>query len=410
MRIKLFSITLIFGLLFNVSVFANCDLTQIQDLEKKKDGAVRLFARNGAFEAAVLEKSKDCATDDIILDLVQSENIEYFDFVTKMKLAPARYTAYLSENDTIGILQYEGLAAPMDYYLQSNNITFPEEQMLKLGGRHTIAVAYSKNTKQIFANNDILNSNNKSVPTTYEELLSLAEELKSSGVEYPISGMFNNSRDLAIMFVNIYLSLGGELFKDVDSPKIAIRNKTGIKTLEMMKAVIDYSNPDHLSADKESIEKNWSEGNSAVGLFWASQFNNLNSDNTSIHSALSLEGGSTPASTIWFKGFTVARYVVESEAVAAMQTMKYSLDDLSSNTNFELWINGDLSNNPAALALNSHIDAGVPNYPVSQYVSLLTESIGHAIVEYVKEGGKAKSILKKMEKDYTNLAKELEYR
>jgi len=200
------------------------------------------------------------------------------------------------------------------------------------------------------------------------------------------------------------------LFKDVDSPKIAIRNKTGIKTLEIMKAVIDYSNPDHLSVDTESIEKNWSEGNSAVGLFWASQFNNLNSDNTSIHSALSLEGGSTPASSIWFKGFTVARYVVESEAVAAMQTMKYSLDDLSSNTNFELWINSDLSNNPAALALNSHIDAGVPDYPVSQYVSLLTESIGHAIVEYVKEGGKAKSILKKMEKDYTNLAKELEYR
>ena len=126
MRIKLFSSTLIFGLLFNVSVFANCDLTQIQDLEKKKDGAVRLFARNGAFEAGVLEKSKDCATDDIILDLVQSENIEYFDFVTKMKLAPARYTAYISENDTIGILQYEGLAAPMDYYLQSYNLAMIE--------------------------------------------------------------------------------------------------------------------------------------------------------------------------------------------------------------------------------------------------------------------------------------------
>ena len=46
----------------------------------------------------------------------------------------------------------------------------------------------------------------------------------------------------------------------------------------------------------------------------------------------------------------------------------------------------------------------------SQYVSLLTESIGLAIVEYILEGGKPKSILKQMEKDYTNLAKELEYR
>ncbi len=410
MKIKYFNVTLIFGLLFNISVFANCDLTQIKDLERKKDGAVRLFARTGSFEAAVLEKSKDCATDEIILDLMQSENIEYFDFVTKMKLAPARYTAYISENDTIGILQYEGLAAPMDYYLQSNNITFPKEQMLKLGGRHTVAVAYSKNTKQIYANENIINSNNKSVPSSYEELLSLAEELKSAGIEYPVSGMFNNDRDLAIMFVNIYLSLGGELFKDAESPKIAIRNKVGIRTLEMMKAVISYSNPDHLNADTGSIEKNWSDGNSAIGIFWASQFNNLTSNNTSIHKALSLEDGTTPASTIWFKGFTVARYVVESEAVAAMNTMKYSLDDLSSNSNFEIWINSDLNNNPAASILRSHIDAGVPEYPVSPYVSLLTESIGSAITEYLQEGGKPKSVLKQMEKDYTNLAKELEYR
>ena len=409
MNIKFLNITLIFGLIFNLSVFANCDLTQIKDLERKKDGAVRLFARTGSFETAILEKSKDCSTDEILFDLSQSENIEYFDFVTKMKQAPARYTAYISENDSIGILQYEGLASPMDYYLQSNNITFPEEQMLKLGGRHTIVVAYAKNTKQIYVNDDIISSNSQSVPSTYEDLLLMADELKSSGIEYPISGMFNNQRDLAIMFVNMYLSLGGELFKDSESPKIAIRNKTGIKTLEMMKSVIAYSNPDHFSADNASIEQNWKDGNSAIGLFWASQYNNLKSDNTSIHAALSLNDGNTPASTIWFKGFTFARYVVEPEAIAAMISMKYSFDDLSANSNHELWIN-KLDNNPAASALFANINAGVPDYPVSPYVSLLTESVGSSIKEYLINGGKAKSVLKQMEKDYTKLAKELEYR
>ena len=410
MNIKYLNITLIFGLIFNISVFANCDLTQIKDLEKKKDGAVRLFARNGSFESAILEKSKDCSTDEIILDLSQSENIEYFDFVAKMKLAPARYTAYVSENDTIGILQYEGLAGAMDYYLQSNNITFKEDQMLKFGGRNTIAVAYSKNTKQIYANNNILNSNNLSVPNTYEELIIVAEELKSSGLEYPISGMFNNHRDLAIMFVNIYLSLGGELFKGPESPKITIRNKTGIKALEMIKSVSSYSNPDHFESDTSSIEKNWLDGNAAIGLFWASQYNNLKSDNTSIHKALSLNDASTPASTIWFKGFTIARYVVESEALAAINSLKYSFDDLSANSSFELWINEGMSNNQAATALIANIDSGVPDYPISPYVSLLTESIGNSIKEYLSEGGKAKSVLKQMEKDYTKLAKELEYR
>ena len=410
MSFKYLKITLIFGLFFNLSVFANCDLTKIKDLEKKKDGAVRLFARAGSFENAILEKSKDCATEEIIFDLSQSENMEYFDFVTKMKLAPAKYTAYISENDTIGILQYEGLASALDYYLQSNNITFQEDQMLKLGGRHTIAVAYSKNTKQIYANNDIINSNNQTIPSTYEDLILLAEELKSAGIEYPISGMFNNNRDLAIMFVNMYLSLGGELFKNDESPKITIRNKIGIKALEMMKSVVDYSNPEHLEVETSIIEKNWLDGNSAIGLFWASQYSNLNTDDTSIHIALSLNDGNTPASTIWFKGFTVARYVVESEALAAMNSMRYSFDDLSSNTDFEIWINNEIQDNPNALALNAHIKAGVPDYPVSPYVSLLTESIGSAIKNYLSEGGKAKSVLKQMEKDYTKLAKELEYR
>ena len=111
---------IVFSLLLTSKIsFANCDLTQIADLERKKDGAVRLFARTGTFEKNILDKSSDCALDDIIVDLTQQETIEYFDFVNKMKLAPARYTANIAENDTIGILQYEGLAAPLDYYLQS---------------------------------------------------------------------------------------------------------------------------------------------------------------------------------------------------------------------------------------------------------------------------------------------------
>ncbi|GIR20067.1 hypothetical protein CM15mP35_03280 [bacterium] len=42
---------IVFSLLLTSKIsFANCDLTQIADLERKKDGAVRLFARTGTFE------------------------------------------------------------------------------------------------------------------------------------------------------------------------------------------------------------------------------------------------------------------------------------------------------------------------------------------------------------------------
>ena len=47
---------IVFSLLLTSKIsFANCDLTQIADLERKKDGAVRLFARTGTFEKNILD-------------------------------------------------------------------------------------------------------------------------------------------------------------------------------------------------------------------------------------------------------------------------------------------------------------------------------------------------------------------
>ena len=70
-----------------------------------------------------------------------------------MKLAPARYTAYIAENDTIGILQYEGLVAPLDYGLQSNNIEFPADQMLKLWKKHGCSCVFTE-YKTAYANDE----------------------------------------------------------------------------------------------------------------------------------------------------------------------------------------------------------------------------------------------------------------
>jgi len=93
---------------------------------------------------------------------------------------------------------------------------------------------------------------------------------------------------------------------------------------------------------------------------------------------------------------------------------KLELADRSSKLYFKLLMAANASDSTTYLAivnpLNQIVDAGVPDYPVSPYVSLLTESIGNSIKEYLSEGGKAKSVLKQMEKDYTKLAKELEYR
>ena len=58
---------------FKIS-FANCDLTQIADLEKRKMEQFVFFARTGTFEKNILDKSSDCALDDIIVEFLTRNN------------------------------------------------------------------------------------------------------------------------------------------------------------------------------------------------------------------------------------------------------------------------------------------------------------------------------------------------
>jgi len=65
--IKLVTISFFTLFLITTSVLANCDLTVVNDLERKKDGAVRLLARDNDLNNSILNKAKDCEVDDIFV-------------------------------------------------------------------------------------------------------------------------------------------------------------------------------------------------------------------------------------------------------------------------------------------------------------------------------------------------------
>ena len=118
-----------------------------------------------------------------------------------------------------------------------------------------------------------------------------------------------------------------------------------------------------------------------------------------------------PASTLWWKGFTVARYVVESEMMAALYTMIYAFNDdtISDFNDDAIWIVDGYEDEPKAAGLILNEKAGTPSFPVNPYIALLLVSIGSEISDFIINDTKSKKALKKMEKAYIVLAKNLEY-
>ena len=412
MKYKNTIIFIIFTTFLSTSLFANCNLSQITDLERKKEGAVRLLARDNDLNNFILNKAKECEEDGIIVTSTLVSDYDYFPFIQTMKQAPAGHTSFISQNDSLGILIYEGLASALNYYLESNNIVIPEERQIKVDGKKITAVAFSKDTKHLYYREDILNKLNLDVPKNFKEILTAAEKIKSEGLmEYPLGDIYNNEWELAVQFVNLYLSTGEKLFKE-ESAKPQFRNKEGIAVLEMMKEYSKYINPKSFSGTREDIEQNWSSGNMAIGNFWASQYNNLNSiSDTKTAAALYYNDSISPASTMWWQGFTIARYVVESELMASLNTMLYAFNDqtLIEKNQDAIWlIDGyETDNKAAGLVLNAKLNT--PSFPINPYVTLLQRSIGSEILDFIINDTKPKTALKKMEKAYKSLAKELEY-
>jgi len=410
--IKLVTISFFTLFLITTSVLANCDLTVVNDLERKKDGAVRLLARDNDLNNSILNKAKDCEVDDIFVVTSLQKEFDYFPFVQTLKQAPAGFTSFISENDSLGIILYEGLASQLDYYLESNNIEVAENRKIKIDGKKTTAIAFIKDTKHLYYKEDILNKAGIDVPTSYSEVLEAAEIIKSKGIlEYPLGDLYNNEWQLAVQFVNLYLSLDGKLFKE-ESAKPIFKNDEGIEALNMMKKYSKFINPELLFGSKETIEESWSSGKIAIGNFWGSQYKNLSTDsNTKTSTALYFNKSVAPASTLWWKGFTVARYVVESEMMAALYTMFYAFNDdtISSFNDDAIWIVDGYENEPKAAGLILNEKAGTPSFPVNPYIALLLVSIGSEISDFIINDTKSKKALKKMEKAYIKLAKNLEY-
>ena len=388
------------ALLFASSAYADCAFQNDTPLKSLSAG----------FEAwkAVTEAMAECGNVQAELDQ---------EFRTKQPAAfaanPSLYHIGGVSNGTFQPLYGAGTIRPLDSLVAKYGQDLSPNQLIKVDG-NTMAVAMMVNAQHLMYRSDILSDLGIAVPKTYEEVLAAAAKIQAAGVvDYPLGGTFKTGWNLAEEFVNMYIGHGGEFFGSGNSP--AINNAQGVASLEMLKELSMYMDPEYLVSDSTYVQKQFQQGKIAMANLWASRAAAMdNAEESQVvglvsHSAApTVAGGSIPATTLWWDGMVVAKNISSAEADAAFRVMMEGIDEdmVRANNDAAIWLVEGYKPGRTAEGAIATASMNAQPYPASSQMGLMHTALGNGIADYLTGAKGASAALADIEAAYTTAAKE----
>ena len=332
---------------------------------------------------------------------------------------PAEYTTAIIANSSIVALMVEDVIRPLDDLVAKHGQDIQKHQLVTVGGK-IMAVAFMANAQHLVFRADVLAEAGLTPPTTYEEMLAAAEVIRSTGLmKNPVGGAYKAGWNLAEEFVNMYIGHGGEFFEP-GTAKVSINNQAGVDALNVMKSLSDYMNPDFLTHDSNATSAEWKAGNVAIMNMWGSRVGPLQSDevdaqvasNTDIAGPMTVGGGSIPASTLWWDGWTIAKNISDEDAEATFLAMKHAIRPEMLNDETALlavWLIEGYEPTVASRGVVAAAQMGAKPYPMVAYQGLLHSALGAEIVDFMMGKEDAATALADTEAAYTAAATEKGY-
>ena len=330
---------------------------------------------------------------------------------------PAEYTTAIVATSSIVALMNEDVIRPLDDLVAAHGQDIPRQQLITVDGQ-VKAVAFMANAQHLVYRKDVLEQIGVEPPKTYEELLAAAEKIRAAGImQYPVGGAYAAGWNLAQEFVNMYTGFGGQFFEQ-GSPRVSINNPQGVAALEMMKALTGYMNPDFLTHDSNATSAEWEAGNVALMNMWGSRTGVLMDDqgsapevyqNTTVGAPMTVGGGSIPATTLWWDGWTVARNISDEDAVATFLAMKHGTSPAILNDQTmgqAVWIIEGYKPAPVNTGVMQTMAMGARPYPMLPYMGLLHTALGDNIADFLTGREDAATTLADIEAAYTAAARE----
>ena len=330
---------------------------------------------------------------------------------------PAEYTTAIIANSSIVALMNDDVIRPLDDLVAKHGEGLNKNQLITINGQ-VMAVAFMANAQHLVYRADVLEQVGAEPPKTYEEMLEIAGKIRDAGImENPVSGAYAAGWNLAQEFNNMFLGMGGSHFK-AGSAEPNVNSEEGIKALEMMKALSEYMNPDFLTHDSNAANAEWRAGNAAIMNMWGSRAAVLTDaegtpqeviDGTAIGGPMTVGGGDTPASTLWWDGWTVAKNISDEEAEATFIAMKHAIrpEMLNEETSpLAVWLIEGYEPTEKAQGVFAAAQANTIPYPMLPYMGLLHTALGNELADFMQGKESAEQALKDVEAAYIAAAKE----
>ena len=337
--------------------------------------------------------------------------------VAGMSGNPAEYTSAIIANSSIVALMNNDVIRPLDDLVAKHGKGLKKNQLITINGK-VMAVAFMANAQHLVYRSDILEKAGISAPKTYEEMLAGAKIIKDKGLmDYPLGGAYKAGWNLAQEFTNMYIGHGGEFFKP-GSAEVSINNEKGVATLEMLKALSAYMNPDFLTHDSNATSAEWKAGNVAMMNMWGSRMGPLMDPEqstptvvktTTLGDPMTVGGGSTPATTLWWDGWTVAKNISDAEAEATFIAMMNGINPKRLDDKMmplAVWLIEGFKPGPANVGVAAAARMNAIPYPMLPYQGLLHSALGSEIVDFMQGKEDAATALADVEAAYTAAAKE----
>ena len=378
-------------------------------------GSIRILANDFPALHAVTDEAAKCATGSVTFKVNHTKDNETLQ-VAALKANPAEYSSSVIANSSILPLLAEGLIRPLDDYVAKYGQGLKPNQKINIGGK-TMAVAFMANAQHLFYRDDILKKAGVEVPKTYEDVLAAAKAIKDKGLmEHPLGGTYKAGWNLAEEFVNMYIGYGGDFFKE-GTAEASINNDKGVAALNMMKSLSAYMNPDYLTFDSNALQAEFQAGKVAIANFWGSRAGAVidpkgsSADiagNIKFAAAPTVAGGSIPATTLWWDGFTISKNVSDEDAEATFAALMHGIttDMANANADKSVWLIEGYKPQPTAAGVLATAGAGAKPYPMVPQMDVLHTALGNGLADFMQGKKEAAATLADIEAAYTAAAKQ----